>query len=120
MGTFGFFIFLSVLTIAYHWRAVQTLQLRRDLLAQALASGQTLDLDKLAALVQPVSPPVTWAWFKIGLLVALALPSLWLSWAFWEAGTMPLVVAAVFALGVAGATWNHERTRMQSTAQARQ
>lgn len=113
MGTFGFFIFLSVVMIVYNWRTVQLAQLRRDVLTQALTSGQPLDFDKLITLLQPLPRAVTWARVKIGLLVTLALPSLWLSWAFWEAGTMPLVIAALFALGVAGATWNHERTRLK-------
>lgn len=116
MGTFGFFIFLSILTIAHHWRATQLARLRRDVLAQALTSGQALDFDKLAALLQPLPLPLAPAWLKIGLLIALALPSLWLAWAYREAGTLPIVIAALFALGVAGATWNHERMRTRSPA----
>ena len=114
MGTFGFFIFLSVVALIHNWRTVRLAQLQRDVLTQALASGQALDVDKLAALLQPSSPPITWARFKIALLVGLAIPSLWLSWAFREEGMLPLAIAALFALGVAGATSHRERTRVRA------
>jgi hypothetical protein len=109
MGIFGFFLFLCVVTVAANWRSVQVAQLQRDMLAQLLQSGQQIDADTLTALLRPAPRRIPAARWQIAALLVLATGSLWLSWAFWEAGTLPLVVAAVIALVVAGSAWNHER-----------
>lgn len=108
MGTFGFFLFLSVAAVAYNWRVARVAQLQRDMLKQLIDSGQQVDPDKLH-LLQPKSRPIAFVRWKIAVLLVLGCGSLVMSYLYWEAGTLPLVVAAIFALGVAGAAWEHER-----------
>lgn len=109
MGVLGFFIFLSVLVIAGTWRSVKLAQIRRDMLMRVLESGQTVSYEQLALLTNAPPRLIAWAGIKIATLLLLGAGAVVLSLVYWEKGTGPVLVAGLFALVVAAATFAHAR-----------
>jgi len=109
MGAFGFFLFLSVVVIASAWRSVSVARIRQEALVRIIESGQPVSLEHLEAL--SANPPklIPYAEFKIGVLVLMGVGAMTLSLVYWEAGTLPVLVAGLTALLVAFATWSNAR-----------
>jgi fatty acid desaturase len=116
MGTFGFFIFLSVAVIAGNWRAVSVSQHRRDVVMQLLENGQQVEPGQLELLLGPSPRRIAGAQWKIGVLLVLGVGAIVLSLLSWEMGAMPVLIAGIVGLLVAYATWAHERRLAQLEA----